>query len=242
MNDYETLVLAELAVWELKMQRSPSLIGTLSKKIQDRVNQAIPDKIHKAITSAIKQMTRAVIFGAQITTPAVPLNMSLEERENSIRKRIEFYRKTAAVEGAITGAGGFILGLADFPLWLTLKIKLLYEIAGLYGYDIKNYKERIYILHIFKLTFSSEETRNKTYAVMANWKNEEEKLPSDINSFDWKSFQQEYRDYIDMAKLLQLVPVIGAAVGAYVNHRLTNKLGVTAMNAYRLRWKGITHP
>jgi hypothetical protein len=58
---------------------------------------------------------------------------------------------------------------------------------------------------------------------------------SDINQFDWRNFQQEYRDYIDLAKMAQLVPVIGAPVGVFVNSRLIKKLGVTAMNAYRMR-------
>jgi len=51
----------------------------------------------------------------------------------------------------------------------------------------------------------------------------------------WREFQQEYRDYIDIAKLLQLVPGIGAVVGANANSKLMDKLGVTAMNAYRMR-------
>ena len=49
------------------------------------------------------------------------------------------------------------------------------------------------------------------------------------------SFQQEYRDYIDLAKLLQLLPGIGAFVGAYVNNKLVDKLGEYAMYAYRMR-------
>jgi len=56
-----------------------------------------------------------------------------------------------------------------------------------------------------------------------------------MQEFDWRNFQQEYRDYIDLAKLLQLVPGIGAVVGAYVNHKLTEKLGEFAMQAYRMR-------
>jgi hypothetical protein len=31
------------------------------------------------------------------------------------------------------------------------------------------------------------------------------------------------------------MPGIGAVVGAYANHRLTEKLGRSAMNAYRMR-------
>lgn len=40
---------------------------------------------------------------------------------------------------------------------------------------------------------------------------------------------------IDLAKMAQLIPVIGAAVGAVVNYRLVQQLGVTAMNCYRMR-------
>jgi hypothetical protein len=35
--------------------------------------------------------------------------------------------------------------------------------------------------------------------------------------------------------MLQLVPGIGAVVGAYANYQLMDKLGKTAINAYRLR-------
>ena len=60
-------------------------------------------------------------------------------------------------------------------------------------------------------------------------------LPEDIHQFDWRNFQQEYRDYIDLAKMAQLIPIIGAPVGFVVNARLIRKLGLTAMNAYRMR-------
>lgn len=59
--------------------------------------------------------------------------------------------------------------------------------------------------------------------------------PADINQFDWVSFQREYRDYIDLAKLLQLVPGIGAVVGLYENNKLMNKLGETSIQSYRMR-------
>ncbi|MNE35681.1 EcsC protein family protein [compost metagenome] len=128
-----------------------------------------------------------------------------------------------------------MLGLADFPLWLSIKMKMLFEITALYGYDVRNFKERIYILHIFQLTFSSQQHRREVFKNIEDWLNYSKHLPEDIHQFDWRNFQQEYRDYIDLSKLLQLVPGIGAITGAVVNLRLTNKLGITAMNAYRMR-------
>ncbi|HEX6225399.1 MAG TPA: EcsC family protein [Chryseolinea sp.] len=237
MTTYEEKALEEMAAWQQKMKHAPLLFGGMPKKIQNKINRMIPEKVHEAITTAMKQMTRAVIFGSGYITAGPLTDATLEERETKVKQRIKIYKNTAATEGAITGAGGILLGLADFPLWLTLKMKMLHEIAALYGHNVKEYKERIYLLYIFQLTFSSRGQRRKVVELMEDWSQQEHNLPENINEFDWRTFQLEYRDYIDLAKLLQLVPLIGAPVGAYVNHRLTQKLGTAAMNAFRMRWK-----
>lgn len=235
MQDYLQKMDKELWHWQQKMQHRSGFFNALSKRLQVKVNSWIPEKIHQAITSAIKQMIRGVLFGARHTTSAPLQTDSLWVREMAVKERIEFYRNTAAVEGGVTGAGGLLLGLADFPILLGLKIKLLFEIASLYGFDVNDYKERVYLLHIFELAFSSHEHRRNVYLKMVDWAEKSRQMPDDIHLFDWRSFQQEYRDYLDIAKMAQLIPVIGAPVGIVVNYRLVKKLGVTAMNAYRMR-------
>lgn len=235
INAYKQNALNEVKIWQKKMLKKPSLFNALSKKIQTKINTWIPEKIHNAITVAIKQMVRGVLFGATHTTSEPLLNASLQVREEAVQKKINIYRKTAAVEGGITGAGGFLLGLADFPILIGIKIKLLFDIAVLYGFNINDYKERVFLLHVFELAFSSDIHRKKIFIEMTDWENKQKNLPDDIHQFDWRNFQQEYRDYIDLAKMAQLVPVIGAPVGVIVNNRLIKKLGITAMNAYRMR-------
>jgi EcsC protein family len=232
---YERLVSTQLKAWQKQMLRKPSLLNHLSKKLQTKINTWIPEKVHNAITVTIKQLIKGVLFGAKYTTADALLNTSLEERETAVIKKIDVYKKTAAVEGGITGAGGILLGLADFPVLIGIKIKLLFDIAALYGFDVNDYKERVYLLHIFELAFSSHAHRKSVYLKMINWEEKRKNLPEDINLFEWRNFQQEYRDYIDLAKMAQLVPVIGAPVGILVNYRLIKKLGITAMNAYRMR-------
>lgn len=61
------------------------------------------------------------------------------------------------------------LGLSDFPLLLGIKIKFLYDVASIYGYDVKDYRERIYILNILQLAFSSQSHINTTFKLMDNW-------------------------------------------------------------------------
>ncbi|WP_346236509.1 EcsC family protein [Niabella insulamsoli] len=235
MDSYELYAKAELARWQAKMMKGPGLFSKLSKKTQDKMNALIPEKVHKAVTVVIKQMIRAVLFGAKYTTAKPSVGLSLLERELVVKEKIKFYRSTAAVEGGITGAGGFFLGLADFPLLLTIKLKLLYEIAGVYGFDLNAYQERVYLLHIFELAFSSRRHSRDIYQKIADWERSSATLPDDINQFNWRKFQQEYRDYIDLAKMAQLLPVVGAPVGIIANYTLIKKLGTTAMNAYRMR-------
>ncbi|KYP14877.1 EcsC family protein [Flavihumibacter sp. CACIAM 22H1] len=235
MQGYEDLIRQELWIWQREMQSSPGFINRLSKSWQNKVNSWIPEKVHQAVTTTIKQMIRAVLFGAQYTSPVPLESSSFWAREAAVKERIDWYQKTASVEGAVTGAGGLLLGLADFPILLGLKLKLLFDIASMYGFDVKDYKERVYILHILELAFSSQEHRQKIYQKIEHWKEKADLLPDDIHQFEWRAFQQEYRDYLDIAKLAQLIPVIGAPVGLVVNYRLVRKLGNTAMNAYRMR-------
>ena len=235
MRAYKEIIINELNAWQKQMLSSPSLLNNLAKRMQTKINKWIPEKVHKAITATIKQMVRAVLFGAKYTTRDPIKEDDIELKEARVSERIKFYRTTAAVEGGITGAGGILLGLADFPLLLTIKLKLLFEIAALYGYNTDDYKERLYILHIFQLAFCSHEERKNVYLKMTDWDEKSKHMPDDIHQFDWRTFQQEYRDYIDLAKMAQLIPVIGAPVGVVVNYRLIKKLGITAMNAYRMR-------
>jgi hypothetical protein len=235
MDNYSQKAFAEMEAWQHNMQRRPGYFNSLSKKMQDKLNSYIPEKVHSAITQTIKQMFRAVLFTAEYITSKPRTEGTLEIREAVILEKIETYKKTAAVEGGVTGAGGILLGIADFPLLIGIKLKLLFEIAAMYGFALDDYKERVFVLHIFQLAFCSNKKRNLAYKEIENWNEKAKNLPDDINHFDWRSFQQEYRDYLDIAKLLQLIPIVGAPIGAFVNYRLIKKLGTTAMNAYRMR-------
>src|SRR5687767_12211183 len=101
MTPYEKTVAEELKRWKKRMQAKPSFINRLSKRMQTKINSVIPEKIHVAITAAIKQMTRAVCVGAEFTTKEPLENVSLQERELKVFERIKFYSRTAAAEGAV---------------------------------------------------------------------------------------------------------------------------------------------
>ncbi|OZU87440.1 ABC transporter-associated protein EcsC [Virgibacillus indicus] len=230
---YETKVYEELHDWRNKVLKKSGLFNQLSKKAQTKINGMIPERAHKIITDSIKNMVKATLVGSTITTKKLqPVKAGLSARDELLKEKLTTYRKTAVIEGAGTGAGGIFLGLADFPLLLSIKMKFLFEAAAVYGYDTSEYEERLFLLHIFQLAFSSDEKRKETFYIIENWEEEKGKLAD----MDWRVFQQEYRDYIDLIKMLQLVPGFGAIIGAYANHNLMDTLGETAMNVYRMRF------
>lgn len=236
MDKYQENIRIELEFWKREMMEKPSFLHKMTNNIQKKINSYIPEKVHTAITVTIKKMVQAVLYGSTYTTSMVPaVEISLLHREALVKQKIDNYCKTGAAEGGITGAGGFLMSMADFPVLIGIKMKMLFEIAALYGFDVKDYKERLYILYIFQLAFSSQHGRTKIFMHMENWDQKRHILPENSENFDWKTFQQEYRDYIDLAKMAQLLPVVGAAVGAVANYQLIKKLGKTAMQAYRMR-------
>lgn len=236
MDNYNQKIRIELEFWKREMRKKPSFLNKMTNNIQKKINSYIPEKVHKAITAAIKTMVKTVLYGSAHTTTAMPpMEMSMIHRESLVLQKIDSYCKAGATEGGITGAGGFLMSMADFPILIGIKMKMLFEIAVLYGFDVKDFRERLYILYIFQLAFSSKQGTTKVFLHLEKWDDQLPGLPENPDHFDWQTFQQEYRDYIDLAKLAQLLPVVGAAVGAVANYQLIRKLGKTAMQAYRMR-------
>lgn len=235
-NEYEHRASKELKTWQKKVQRRASLSGMAATYLQKKWNSIIPEKIHQGITVVIEKMVKGVLFGSKYVTARPHAYPSLQATEDKVNRLINGYKHTASVEGAVAGMGGILFGLAEIPVLISIKIKMLFDIAAAYGFDVKDYKERLYILYIFQLTFSSQEGRKKVFPIIADWDNYCQTLPEKEDAFDWRKFQQEYRDYIDLAKMAQLIPFIGAAVGFVVNKKLVGKLGLFAINCFRMRY------
>jgi len=215
------------------MLRPPGNLDRATREVQASINRIIPEAVHQSLTTVIEKLTRAILTGADLTTGAVMRDADLTERDKRALAVLDSYRKTAAVEGGVAGAGGFWLALADFPALLTIKFKLLFDLAAIYGHEADRFDERLYILGLFQLAFSGAERRSEVFQSLEGW--DQRTHPTDFEHFDWRGFQREYRDFIDLAKLAQLIPVVGAPIGAVVNWKLTERVGEMAINGYRAR-------
>lgn len=232
MDAYQKQAYREALRWQKKVLKRSSKVKRTSKQLQSFMNEKIPEKVHTVITEAIKKMIELALTSSDYIYPIkVDQSWDLPERENNIKDRFKTYKRTAVIEGAGTGAGGLWLGLADFPLLLSIKMKFLFDIGQIYGYDVRQYEERVFLLHVFLLAFSSDNKRKDIMEIVMNWEDHKKQMCE----VDWKTLQLEYRDTIDFVKMLQLIPGIGAIVGAWANARLMEQLKETAINVYRIR-------
>jgi hypothetical protein len=233
----ETTVRAEVAAWRAKLLRPPGLWDKATRGTQDRINRIIPERVHAIVTAGVEAMTRGILFGSDLIQTRPTADGSLAARELRARARIKGYRTSAGVEGGIAGAGGFVLAAADFPALMAIKVRMMGEVVGAYGWGGDTVRERLFLLHIFHLAFASARRRPEALAELERWIAGVDQ-PQVITDYDWRRFQIEYRDYIDLAKLAQMIPVVGAPIGAVVNWRLVDRLGETVMMACRMRWLG----
>ncbi|WP_338552213.1 EcsC family protein [Paenibacillus sp. KS-LC4] len=238
MND-EHKVYREIVAWERQFFKPPGWLEKASKTIGKRINDLIPPKIHNVITTTIKSIVRTALFGAEYTPQRqVKRGLSLEHADQEAKRLFSLYQKIATAEGAGTGAGGIALSIVDFPALIAIKMKFLFELAHVYGYDTKHFSERVFILKVFQMAFSGAQQRAKLLNTVKRWDTEKGQYLSEegySKNMDWETFQKEYRDSIDFRKMLQMVPGIGAAAGAWANYTILEELGEAAMNAYRLR-------
>jgi uncharacterized protein (DUF697 family) len=235
---YEDIVRKQIREWEKDLLSPPGLLQKAAKAVSDKVNTYIPQKVHQALTSAVKGIVRAVLLGVEFTPKGqVSANLPLREMDRKAKQLLSTYKKVAAAEGAGTGAGGIVLGVVDFPALIAIKMKFLFELAHIYGFNTRSSSERLFILQIFQLAFSSHEVRAKLLTAIKQWDSSPTTAAwaDDPQKIDWEQLQREYRDAIDFRKMLQLVPGIGAVVGAWANYGLLEELGETAINCYRMR-------
>ena len=98
---------------------------TVLKESADESTTAYSGESTKVLTETIRMMVQTISAGSNFIKPKLKeTNWSLQRRDDEVRKKWMSI-KIAAAEGAGTGAGGILLGLADFPLYSALKLNFI---------------------------------------------------------------------------------------------------------------------
>ncbi|HET6569090.1 MAG TPA: EcsC family protein [Rhodothermales bacterium] len=162
----------------------------------------------------------------------------MEERDALARAHFTQNAVLAAVEGGGAGLGGVFFIAADIPLLFTVNFRLIQQIGASFGYPMRGPAYRPLVLAIFNASSSgSREARNDAlrevsvaaaaFASNLEYKGRVSGTLRDQN----RHFPREIAKNILGRKLMQAIPIAGAAVGAGVNYWFTMQ---TAEAAYML--------
>jgi uncharacterized protein (DUF697 family) len=244
MDIYEKSVLKRGRFYESRLYET-SEFHTWAKNAQHKLDGLIPQKIHLSFSYALEKGIKGFLHG---------LHYMLKEKDRlrpssyipslyilakDAEKIVQKYKRIASVEGAGTGFGGLIASAIDFPALITIKLKMLQEISLLFGYSLTDFDERLYIVKVLQLEFSSKEYKKKYWVELKKLAELQDGLACKTHSwkaFNWEEFYMEYKQSIELVKLFQMIPGLGAIVGAWANYSFLEDLGETAILCYELRY------
>ncbi len=178
-----------------------------------------------------------------IKKPADTLTLDLEHVDRVVGWLDAKYKGIALVEGAGAGAFGLPGIPPDIAALLTLTLRAIGEYATYYGFDISSQQERLFAMNVLGL--ASSPTDSAKALAMAQLV----RIAQDVaKKRTWKQLEQHtfvqviqqianaLGNRITKAKLAQILPITGAAVGGGFNAYFTAKICEAAHNLYRERF------
>lgn len=262
MSDYLQTAKEEIKHWENEGPGFLSQVGDFvlwpAQKIAETL---IPDGVQERVGAAVESALRGLGAAANYTinqdevrervrTYRSEYGDELKARDETAKHYWNWHLAYAAGEGAVLGAGGIVTLAADIPAIFTIQFRLIQEIALCYGYDIDSDKEKEYVMQILRVGSASDLKAKIEFVITlkqieellikVTWKKMTDALfRKEISQMSLlaaiKQFAKSLGIIITKRKALQMVPVIGAIVGACFNYSFTYDIGHAAYMCYRRR-------
>jgi hypothetical protein len=141
----------------------------------------------------------------------------------------------AVLEGGVLGLLG--IGIPDIPLFISVIVRTINEIALSYGYQYETQEEKVYILYLICGAMTKGEEQKKfDDKVELLSENLNTHILTDINlEEEMKVTANVLSDALLTAKFIQGIPLVGV-IGGLVNHSIINKVGKYAKLKYKKRY------
>ena len=178
-----------------------------------------------------------------IRKPKDIFTLDLEDVDKVIGWLGAKYKGLATFEGAATGAPGLPGIPVDIVLLVTLNLRAIGEYATYCGFDVATQHERLFAMNILGLA-SSPSAKAKVVALAQLVKIAKEvakkKAWKDLEKHAFVKIIQHISKSLGIrltkAKLAQIIPYMGGAVGAGFNAYYTARVCDAAYNLYRERF------
>lgn len=244
-NTYIEQQIKAINEWE---RRKPSAveqgISSLLAPVHSVASRVIPEQIvEAALTKACaigKTLARKgdIISDGEVESIADLRYKDLELSDEIADSVHNWAIGTAASEGFATGMGGAAAMAADISFLITFAFRTIHRIGMCYGYEVKTDDDERFVLGI--LSVSSANTINERKAALLALKADiraggfvaRKVLMSDLI----KNLAKQMGINLTKRKMAQLVPLIGAGLGAAMNYSFITDIAWAARRAYQQRW------
>jgi len=253
----------EITEWETQGPGFLAQVGDfVLLPVQKAADVLIPEGGQEAISKAIEAFfnglaatSRALIDVSEVRSRVASLQgkggQILPASDLAAKHYWNWHIAYATAEGGATGSTGFLGLAADIPALFSISLRLIQQIATCYGYDVQKDIEQDYVLHVLrtgstgdikaKLEFLISLKQIEQILVKVAWKQMNESLARrEIGKLAalaaLRQFAKSLGIQITKRKALQMVPIIGALVGASFNATFVNDVGRAAYMNYRRRW------
>lgn len=186
-------------------------------------------------SSILKELENAAQLPPNQLSIQTASQLPLQTMDHVAQKLITSRKQWATLQGATTGFGGIFTLVIDIPALLGLSLKVLQEMALVYGYNPNDYHERIFIVQC--LQFAASDYVGKQ-AILKNLSQYDEQVVNreSISQIKgWREVIQTFRDQYTWKKMLQAFPIVGIIIGAYLNRSLLSDVAETGHMLYRKR-------
>jgi hypothetical protein len=265
-SNLDVLSPSEREIWDDVTRWSiepASVLQPFWEKVE-RAKEALSDLAPEALAKVLGDAMRGYIIGMQDAAEAMTRDKALladvRKRGHEVT-RIRDLRQVpievldqvsadtmlagkliAALEGAGAGAGGLIFMAADIPAVMHINLRNISQIAHTYGFETESQAEKAFVLNLLGAASADQVTKagfmnnlNKIAMGAAKgtaWK--------ELNEHAFVKFLQKIAETVGVRltkkKLLQTIPIAGAAVGLGVNYGYTHDNLEAARMMYRKRW------
>ncbi len=259
LTAYEKSVQREVDAW---LRGDPSLLARamdwVMRPVDWAVEQGVPahlvDQMSDAIggfLSKLNDATKWALDLSGIQSEARKLGLELDQIEDLRTAPLEtldelakgfFTQNTvlAALSGGGTGLGGVVLIAADVPLLFAINLHLIQKIGAAYGFPMTGPEHGTIVLSIYNAAAAnSREARSgalheigiaaASYAGGGSYQGRVRGVLSDQS----RHVPRELAKNLVGRKLLQTIPLAGAAVGAGVNYWFTRETAQTSFMLFR---------
>ncbi|WP_042459697.1 EcsC family protein [Neobacillus dielmonensis] len=194
---------------------------------------------------------RILSLGRTIGTPDIEeiqdlRKLTLDQVQYIAEQQVTRHRMYSLFQGGLSGTGNALLLGADIPAMAVINLKVVQLIAMSFGVDTRIPFEMMTSLKVFHTaTLPRRLQKQGWFSLMEELKDGEHAYfyegKEELTDISWleqpiKQMMKSITLIYFKNKKIQGIPLLGMAVGAAVNYRLTRKVTELAMKYYQLRY------